>query len=159
MVALDLELTLDLIAEDLPAARRQAQGLGLPPGSGKASAPSISTSPTPRRTARTISSACAATDMTNRRPASSLSILRLLRKRGLSGGHVLSALATRAGIMVRLSTARLASGSITSTPVLATWVICSQNRRFQNDLTSDKHPRKPTHKVRKIRKDAREFRS
>jgi hypothetical protein len=43
--------------------------------------------------------------------------------------------------------------------VLATWVICSQNRRFQHELTSDKHPRKPTHKVRKNRKDAKEFRS
>jgi hypothetical protein len=44
-------------------------------------------------------------------------------------------------------------------PVLATWVICSQNRRLQNDLTRDKHPRKPTHNVRKNRKDARKFRS
>jgi hypothetical protein len=44
-------------------------------------------------------------------------------------------------------------------PVLATWVICSQNRRLQNDLTSDKHPRKPTYNVRKNRKDARKFRS
>jgi hypothetical protein len=43
--------------------------------------------------------------------------------------------------------------------VLATWVICSQNRRLQNDLTRDKHPRKPTHNVRKNRKDARKFRS
>ena|SRR5258706_9379198 len=43
--------------------------------------------------------------------------------------------------------------------VPATWVICSQNRRLQNDLTSDKHPRKPTHNVSKNRKDAREFRS
>jgi hypothetical protein len=39
------------------------------------------------------------------------------------------------------------------------WVICSQNRRLQNDLTRDKHPRKPTHNVRKNRKDARKFRS
>ena len=43
--------------------------------------------------------------------------------------------------------------------VLATWVICSQNRRLQHDLTSGKHPRKPTHNVRKNRKDAKECRS
>jgi Winged helix DNA-binding domain len=31
-------------------------------------------------------------------------------------------------------------GALSAIPVLATWVICSQNRRFQHELTSGKHP-------------------